>query len=86
MVAVLDRGVAAGFAVLVRVVVMMIHLLAPWNYGLMCRIGISFRLGGMSQRVLDEIDDVPIGQCIEEMRSLPAADDQPFAAQQAQAL
>ncbi len=45
-----------------------------------------FQLGRMGQGVLNQVDDMLIGESVEQVGAGPAAHDQPFAAQESKAL
>ncbi len=88
VIAVLDRGVAAALAVIMIVLVVMVAHFSAFLSGFRPAWGNGslFRLLRMGQRVLNQVNDVLIGEGVVQMRSLPAAHDESFGSQEAQSL
>jgi hypothetical protein len=84
VVAVLDRRVAA-----IRAVLVVVFLVVGGHVSVsFAPLGgrLRLQLVGVGQRVVNQIGDVPIRQCVKQVRPLPATHDQPFAPQQPEPL
>ena len=82
---VLDGGVAAAGAVLVRVVLRDECAMSISPSSAVRRRG-RLQFGGVRQRVMNQIGNVPIREGVIDVVAVPPPDDQPFRAQNAQPL